>query len=319
MYQQLDQQGQSVRAQMMAARAQAQAQAQMVRAQARAQALAVRGHANAQAMASRMQAQAAQMQAQAGQMREQMQEQAEHMRRAQQAQAEQMREMMQQHSEAMRRSQQDLRQHMQSHMQAMQAHGGHMRQAHDRAWQDMQRNVRGRSGYSMTSSQGGSSSFSSTTSVEVRNGAVYVNGEHVAQAEEGHVSVSNVNGQVLLNGRVVWPRQGGEAPSPAKSQSEALIEQALAFSVTGIKGECRPGEEPCAVCLEDVAEGAATRTLPCFHSFHRSCAEECFKTQALATSSRRRLAAVLCPVCRHPVGPETITVDDEPGPMEGIV
>lgn len=188
--------------------------------------------------------------------------------------------------------------------------------------------------------------------VEVRNGVVIVNGEVVAEARGPSVSVTTVNGQVSVNGQVVWPRPGGGYP-PARGTEDAervrggagvrpmdpwqwplggaegptaddggaavvlgILSRAMEYSVPGIQGARKPRaelEEPCAICLEAIDEGAQTRTLPCFHSFHRHCAEDCFRAQAaqaVAAGGSGLSAAVLCPVCRHAVGPDIVDLID---------
>jgi hypothetical protein len=46
-------------------------------------------------------------------------------------------------------------------------------------------------------------------------------------------------------------------------------------------------QEPCAICMEELAGGQRSKTLPCFHVFHAACVD-----QWLAISA-------VCPVCKH--------------------
>jgi hypothetical protein len=48
----------------------------------------------------------------------------------------------------------------------------------------------------------------------------------------------------------------------------------------------------CSVCLDDFADGAVVRTLPCLHHFHGACVDPWLRQQGLAAP---------CPVCKTPV------------------
>jgi len=234
-------------------------------------------HAQAAQMQAQMQGQAAQMQAQAAQMHAQVQANTARMHR--------------QHAEMHRDMQQARRQW---------SHGGGGGGGGGRSHS-----------YSFSSGAGGS------VSTSIVNGYVYVNGERVARVPPGSgVSLSTVNGTVYLNNEVVWPRPGGGGalPTPpaiapdgersarrssaAAAGTDAAEVLACRFSAVGV---CAAHvAEPCAVCLEDIREGQMTRTLPCFHIFHRHCAEAHFSNEA----GRGPAGVVLCPVCRHPVSDE---------------
>jgi Ring finger domain len=55
------------------------------------------------------------------------------------------------------------------------------------------------------------------------------------------------------------------------------------------------GEKNCLICLEDFAAGEELRTLPCFHSFHRPCADHWLREKKV------------CPICRASIE------EEEPG------
>jgi len=152
-------------------------------------------------------------------------------------------------------------------------------------------------------------------STSVSNGVVYVNGEPVALVPPGGpVALQNVNGTVSLNGQVVWPpaaaagvagaaagmtegaATGTEGDRPPAVRDPTAYQEAMRYSRLGVCGANR--DEPCPVCLEDIASGQHTRTLPCFHFMHRHCAEAHFRRDAA------RGEPVLCPICRTNVGPD---------------
>lgn len=134
-------------------------------------------------------------------------------------------------------------------------------------------------------------------STAVVNGTVFVNGEEVAQApRNGAVSVQVNDGVVHVNGVAVWPRGTGQQVLNSHSlspPSACSIEAAHSHSAVGVCS--RALAEPCAVCLEEIATGNQTRTLPCFHMLHRNCAEQHF-LQCVNMGQD-----VLCPICRIPV------------------
>ncbi len=288
-------QAQAARAQMQAVREHAHAQAQAARAQAqaaRAHTQAARAQAHAEAQTMRAQAQAAQQQAraQAVATRTQLQAQGERMRTQARAQAEQMQAQMQQMPR-------DFEQRMSQEPLASATQ-----------WPD---------------SHFSSSGMNSVTT-EVRNGTVFINGQAVARPDGGGgISVQTINGRVLVNGEAVWPRADAGALPVAQghavgrrgrphSRMQAAEATALRHSLVSTRGPPCEGDEPCAVCLEDIREGDETRTLPCFHCFHRQCAEAAFcqaANAAAASNNGSSPSAVCCPVCRCPVGPEIVDFD----------
>jgi len=170
------------------------------------------------------------------------------------------------------------------------------------------------------STSGGSQGVSTS----VVNGEVFVNGEWVATAPRGATSLEVRNGVVRMNGEAIWPRadhaqaqahSGGlrrieGVPEDQSGEQEAIdwrlageqvpsapspVEVALRSSRTGVCDCDR--EEPCAVCLERITAGHHTRTLPCFHVLHRSCAEAHF---------RWHTTPVHCPICRTAVSTEGV-------------
>jgi len=148
-------------------------------------------------------------------------------------------------------------------------------------------------------------------STVVSNGVLYINSQPVAHVHPNHgVNMQVINGVVYVNGEMVWPQPGGrgqvvpEASAPPPPQEDPF-EQAMQYSVRSACEACQ--KEPCPVCLEPIQVGDEMRTLPCFHLLHNHCAEAHF-AQSAARSSRTG-GPVLCPVCRHVVGPEMIEID----------
>eukprot|EP00931_Biecheleriopsis_adriatica_P009773 TRINITY_DN110849_c0_g1_i1.p1 TRINITY_DN110849_c0_g1~~TRINITY_DN110849_c0_g1_i1.p1 ORF type:complete len:224 (-),score=52.30 TRINITY_DN110849_c0_g1_i1:122-793(-) len=129
-------------------------------------------------------------------------------------------------------------------------------------------------------------------STSVINGAVYVNGQEVSRVPAGMgVNVQNINGVVVVNGQQVWPPHGaagGHSMSPSAAFEEAMSSSAASICQANLR-------EPCAICLAEVTAGQHTRTLPCFHMFHRSCAESFFQDKSTTGGQ------ILCPLCRVPV------------------
>ncbi|KAF4656163.1 hypothetical protein FOZ61_007146 [Perkinsus olseni] len=60
-------------------------------------------------------------------------------------------------------------------------------------------------------------------------------------------------------------------------------------------------EEPCAICLSEYQVGEVSRRLPCGHSFHTCCFDNCF-----ACRPRGFKLHHVCPLCRAALGPTLI-------------
>mmetsp|Transcript_69259 Transcript_69259/g.129313 ORF Transcript_69259/g.129313 Transcript_69259/m.129313 type:complete len:412 (+) Transcript_69259:67-1302(+) len=90
----------------------------------------------------------------------------------------------------------------------------------------------------------------------------------------------------------------------------SCYQRALRFSA---EGKCEEGacKEPCSICLEDMTKGQMLRTLPCFHMFHKDCAEQYFQRESMRLGEDENIG---CPLCRFPVGPEVIDVDFDESP-----
>lgn len=143
-------------------------------------------------------------------------------------------------------------------------------------------------------------------STSVVNGSVYINGQWVAEVPDGApVSIENRDGIVSLNGTAIWPPRAGARDQPQQAAAGAFEPRdrrrrddpqsiALDSSRTGVS--TKDYEEPCVVCLEAIRAGQQIRTLPCFHVFHRSCAEADFARDT-------RPNPVQCPMCRIEVAP----------------
>lgn len=140
---------------------------------------------------------------------------------------------------------------------------------------------------------------SNVVSTSVVNGVVYVNSHEVARVPPGQgVNVQNLNGTVVVNGQQVW---AAGAPTPAAPARPHALKQALDCSLASV---CDTDlTEPCSICIAPIQARQLTRTLPCFHIFHRSCAECAFQASLTAAGE------ILCPVCRVPVTPAVLAND----------
>ncbi|EEQ99095.1 RING-H2 finger protein ATL4M, putative [Perkinsus marinus ATCC 50983] len=70
-------------------------------------------------------------------------------------------------------------------------------------------------------------------------------------------------------------------------------------------------DEPCAICLSEYQVGEVSRSLPCGHTFHTSCFDNCF-----ACRPRGFKLHHVCPLCRAALGPTLVELkrvrdDDE--------
>eukprot|EP00929_Paragymnodinium_shiwhaense_P071908 TRINITY_DN36516_c0_g1_i1.p1 TRINITY_DN36516_c0_g1~~TRINITY_DN36516_c0_g1_i1.p1 ORF type:complete len:282 (+),score=63.91 TRINITY_DN36516_c0_g1_i1:142-987(+) len=242
------------------------------------------------------------MQANAARMRQEAEQQMQQVRQASLARGEEMRRSMQVRAQEQHNMQRDL---MSTHRQMMQEHSRQMRDHHRQAM-NMSMNQFGSSspssGYDsfMQVQTGGGAG---STSVEVRDGCVYVNGQRVANMPNGG-NVSVVNGVVQINGqRIRTDNPPAQAPEPHRRRREGGPDfhrggggeslQATCDRVSVAGTAVKDMEEPCPICLDEVCKDQATRTFECMHMLHRHCAE------ALVQDSASRRSALHCPVCRH--------------------
>lgn len=261
-------------------------------------------------MSLSMQAQARTMQARAAEMQETMWQNAERMRHDSMQMHGQLRH--QEESNWARaqhradRNAENARRHMERAEARMQRHTERMeRHSMDRAHRAGHRQQQHSSMHIMNHGRGGG------ISTVMSNGVLYVNNEPVAhvQPNEG-MNMQMMNGVVYLNGAAVWPQPDnrGHRDFEPSAPSPDPIAMAMQYSVPSICNVTRC-EEPCPVCLEVINRGDHMRTLPCFHLLHRHCAEAYFSQDSAHGSSPG--GPVLCPVCRHVVGPEMVQVDDD--------
>ena len=54
----------------------------------------------------------------------------------------------------------------------------------------------------------------------------------------------------------------------------------------------------CLICLEEFADGDELKTLPCLHFYHQRCVDQWLRTDNS------------CPVCKHPIGQDTMPSDN---------
>jgi len=285
--------------------------------------------------ACHMQQMQQQMQRQREQMQEQMQQMQEQMQRARQGQQEQMQEQRQQMQEQMQR-QRDGQMQQQQQRQTPSAIA-ELRLAPDgqyyahpafieyygfiegqRKWDDAEQPFQVHADRHSGSVSMFRTANSGSVSTSIINNSVYVNGQHVANLD-GHGQVQTINGQVFVNGQVVWPRPGGAGVAgdvaslsgrhsqPKSPQQQQLYDQALKFSAVSICEKDRCAED-CTICLEPIMKGQWMTTLPCFHLFHRHCAEAHFDKQC--SSNAAAVEGINCPVCRYTIGPEVLEIDD---------
>lgn len=220
-----------------------------------------------------------QMQNAASNMRQEMQQSANSMRRdAMRMQSDMQRNARRMHHDMQRNAQQMRLDARRSQEQILRNTGQLHRRAED-PWPD--------------------AAPSNVVSTSVVNGIVYVNSHEVARVPTGQgVRVQNLNGTVVVNGQQVWPAGAPAAAAPAVPHA---LKQAFDCSLASV---CDTDlTEPCPICIAPIQAGQHTRTLPCFHIFHRSCAEGAFQASLTAAGD------ILCPVCRVPITPAVLATD----------